>query len=245
MPRVYANRPVVAVSASTQADLEARGFQRNRLTRILNGVESPPPSSTRRSDFPLIVHLGRLKAYKSVDVLLHAMPQVLSVHPDARLAIVGQGPERAKLECLAWSLGLAGRVRFYGYLEKSLRNNLLARAWLTVCPSAFEGYGVVCVEANSWGLPVVAANVPGLRDSVRDGATGVLVPHGDSARLATEISSLIDDPVRREAMGLAGRSWAASHDWQQSAERFLEVVGGLVPVPAAAEPAPQLSALAG
>jgi glycosyltransferase involved in cell wall biosynthesis len=173
------------------------------------------------------------------------MPQVLATHPDARLAIVGQGPERPKLECLAWSLGLAGSVRFYGYLEKRLRNNLLGKAWLTVCPSAFEGYGVVCVEANSWGLPVVAANVPGLRDSVRDGATGVLVPHGDAERLATEITGLIDDPVRRQAMGSAGRSWAAAHDWQQSAERFLEVVGGLVPVPAAAEPAPQLSALAG
>jgi glycosyltransferase involved in cell wall biosynthesis len=245
MPRVYANRPVVAVSASTQADLEARGFQRGRITRILNGVESPPLASTRRSDFPLIVHLGRLKAYKSVDVLLRAMPQVLSVHPDARLAIVGQGPERPKLECLAWSLGLAGSVRFYGYLEKSLRNKLLGKAWLTVCPSAFEGYGVVCVEANSWGLPVVAANVPGLRDSVRDGATGVLVPHGDAERLATEITGLIDDPVRREAMGSAGRSWAAAHDWQQSADSFLEVVAGQIPVPAAAEPAPQLSALAG
>ncbi len=145
----------------------------------------------------------------------------------------------------AWTLGLAGSVSFYGYLEKSLRNNLLARAWLTVCPSAFEGYGVVCVEANSWGLPVVAANVPGLRDSVRDGATGVLVPHGNPARLATEISGLIDDPVRRAAMGSAGRSWAAAHDWQRSAKSFLEVVGAQVPVAAGAEPVPQLSALAG
>jgi glycosyltransferase involved in cell wall biosynthesis len=245
MPRVYANRPVVAVSASTQADLEARGFQRSRITRILNGVEPPPPPNGRRSEAPLILHLGRLKAYKSVDILLRAMPKVLAVHPDARLAIVGQGPERARLECLAWSLGLASSVRFYGYLEKSLRNNLLAKAWLTVCPSAFEGYGVVCVEANAWGLPVVAADVPGLRDSVRDGATGVLVPHGDVPRLSAEINALIDDPSRREAIGRAGRAWAAAHDWQRSAEMFLEVVGGLAPVPAAAEPAPQLSALAG
>jgi glycosyltransferase involved in cell wall biosynthesis len=245
MPRVYANCPVVAVSASTQVDLEARGFERGRITRILNGVELPPPSSTRRSDSPLIVHLGRLKAYKSVDVLLRAMPQVLAAHPDARLAIVGQGPERARLECLAWSLGLAGSVRFYGYLEKSLRNNLLAKAWLTVCPSAFEGYGVVCVEANSWGLPVVAANVPGLRDSVRDGATGVLVPHGNVGRLAEEITALIEDPARREAMGNAGRNWAAAHDWQRSAESFLEVIGGFAPVPATTEPAPQVTALAG
>jgi glycosyltransferase involved in cell wall biosynthesis len=194
---------------------------------------------------PLIVCLGRLKAYKSVDVLLRAMPEVLRRHPDARLAIVGQGPERARLEQLAWRLGLAASVRFYGYLEKQVRNRLLAQAWVSVCPSAFEGYGLVCVEANAWGVPVVAASVPGLRDSVRDGVTGVLVPHGDVRRLASEVTGLIDDPARRQAMGSAGRSWAASHDWQQSAERFLEVVGGLAPVPAAVEPAPQLSALAG
>jgi glycosyltransferase involved in cell wall biosynthesis len=246
MPRAYARGPVVTISGSSQADLEARGFAKDRITRVVPGVDLPQVSENIPSSAsPLIVCLGRLKAYKSVDVLLRAMPEILRSHPDARLAIVGQGPERAKLEQLAWSLGLAASVRFHGYLDKNVRNRLLARSWVSVCPSAFEGYGLVCVEANAWGVPVVAASVPGLRDSVRDGVTGVLVPHGDVRRLAGEITGLIDDPVRRKAMGMAGRSWAAAHDWQQSAERFLEVVGALAPVPVAAEPAPQLSALAG
>jgi glycosyltransferase involved in cell wall biosynthesis len=246
MPRAYARGPVVTISGSSQADLEARGFARDRISRVVPGVDLPESGTAiAASASPLIVCLGRLKAYKSVDVLLRAMPEVLRRHPDARLAIVGQGPERARLEQLAWRLGLAASVRFYGYLEKQVRNRLLAQAWVSVCPSAFEGYGLVCVEANAWGVPVVAASVPGLRDSVRDGVTGVLVPHGDVRRLASEVTGLIDDPARRQAMGSAGRSWAASHDWQQSAERFLEVVGGLAPVPAAVEPAPQLSALAG
>jgi glycosyltransferase involved in cell wall biosynthesis len=246
MPRAYSHSPVVTISGSSQADLEARGFARDRISRVIPGVDLPEAgTSVPTSASPLIICLGRLKAYKSVDVLLQAMPEILRRHPDARLAIVGQGPERPKLEQLAWRLGLAASVRFYGYLEKQARDRLLARAWVSVCPSAFEGYGLVCVEANAWGVPVVAASVPGLRDSVRDGVTGVLVPHGDVRRLAGEITGLIDDPARRQAMGNAGRSWAAAHDWQQSAERFLEVVGGLVPVPAAAEPAPQLSALAG
>jgi glycosyltransferase involved in cell wall biosynthesis len=246
MPRAYSRGPVVTISGSSQADLEARGFARDRISRVVPGVDPPDAgASIPASASPLIVCLGRLKAYKSVDVLLRAMPEILRGRPDARLAIVGQGPERPKLEQLAWKLGLAASVRFYGYLEKPVRNRLLARAWVSVCPSAFEGYGLVCVEANAWGVPVVAASVPGLRDSVRDGVTGVLVPHGDVRRLADEIAGLIDDPARRQAMGIAGRSWAAAHDWQQSAERFLEVVGGLAPAPAATEPAPQLSALAG
>jgi glycosyltransferase involved in cell wall biosynthesis len=247
MPRAYSDGPVVTISGSSQADLEARGFARDRITRVVPGVDLPEATgaTTPMSPSPLIVCLGRLKAYKSVDVLLRAMPEILRIHPDARIAIVGQGPERAKLEQLVWKLGLAASVRFHGYLEKQLRNRLLAKAWVSVCPSAFEGYGLVCVEANAWGVPVVAANVAGLRDSVRDGVTGVLVPHGDPRRLAGEINDLIDDPARREAMGRAGRSWAATHDWQRSAEAFLQAVGGHAPVPAAAEPAARLSALAG
>jgi glycosyltransferase involved in cell wall biosynthesis len=246
MPRAYSRGPLVTISGSSQADLEARGFARDRISRVIPGVDLPEAgTSVPTSASPLIICLGRLKAYKSVDVLLQAMPEILRRHPDARLAIVGQGPERAKLEQLAWRLGLAASVRFYGYLEKQARNRLLARAWVSVCPSAFEGYGLVCVEANAWGVPVVAARVPGLRDSVRDGVTGVLVPHGDVGRLAREITGLIDDPARREAMGVAGRNWAASHDWKDSAESFLDVLGGLEHVPAAAEAAPQLSALTG
>ena len=246
MPHAYARGPVVTISGSSQADLEARGFARDRITRVVPGVDVPEiGESIPSSASPLIVCLGRLKAYKSVDVLLRAMPDILRSHPDARLAIVGQGPERAKLEQLAWSLGLAANVRFHGYLDKNVRNRLLARSWVSVCPSAFEGYGLVCVEANAWGVPVVAASVPGLRDSVRDGVTGILVPHGDVRRLADEITGLIDDPARRDAMGRAGRTWAAAHDWQRGAETFLSVVGALAPVPVAAETAPQLSALAG
>jgi glycosyltransferase involved in cell wall biosynthesis len=246
MPRAYARGPVVTISGSSQADLEARGFARDRITRVVPGVDLPEAgTSIPTSKSPLIVCLGRLKAYKSVDVLLRAMPEILRRHPDARLAIVGQGPERARLEQLAWRLGLAASVRFHGYLEKQARNRLLAQAWVSVCPSAFEGYGLVCVEANAWGVPVVAANVPGLRDSVSDGATGILVPHGDIARLATAMNQLLANPVRREAMGVAGRAWAATHDWQRSAETFLQVVDGLVPVPASVDVAPQLNAVVG
>ena len=242
MPRVYSTGPIVTISGSTQAELEARGYERSRITRVVPGVDLPrPEQNVARSEAPLIVCLGRLKAYKSVDVLLQAMPQILRAHPQARLAIVGQGPERVRLERLAWSLGLAASVRFYGYLEKQQRDRLLARAWVSVCPSAFEGYGLVCVEANAWGVPVVAANVPGLRDSVTAGVTGVLVAYGDHARMAQEISDLIGDPVRRKSLGQAGRAWAATHDWQQSAESFLEVIGRQIPLPAEPEAIPQLA----
>jgi glycosyltransferase involved in cell wall biosynthesis len=225
MPRVYRENPVVAVSPSTLSELEIRGYDPAHMTIITNGVEVPSKEEIAdRNGTPLLLCLGRLKRYKSVDVLLRAMPAILAKFADVELSIVGQGPEREPLERLAWSLGLASKVRFYGYLPVEAKNNLLSRGWITICPSAFEGWGVVCLEASAWGRPVVAARVPGLRDAVIDGETGCLVPYGDSAALASQVITLLGDGQRREAMGCAGRNWAREHDWDTSAASFLKVV---------------------
>jgi glycosyltransferase involved in cell wall biosynthesis len=157
------------------------------------------------------------------------MPAVLRRFPETVLDIVGQGPERHRLERLTWSLGLASCVRFHGYVPNGMRDELIARAWVAVCPSAFEGWGIACVEASAHGIPVVASRVPGLEDSVRDGVTGVLFPSGDSEALAVELVALLGDPARRHAMGQAGRAWAAEHTWERSAAAFEAVVGGLLP----------------
>jgi glycosyltransferase involved in cell wall biosynthesis len=238
MPRVYRRNEIVAVSMGTRADLEAAGYESGRITIVQNGVDVPRAErEVKRSPAPLLLYLGRLKRYKSVDVLLRAMPQVLSRFPDAKLAIVGQGTDRERLERIAWNLGLAGSVRFHGYLDRRSRDEMLARAWVSVCPSAFEGFGVTCLEANAWGTPVVAANVPGLRDAVLDGQTGLLVPHGDSERLAMALSSLLGDPGRRLQLGMAGREWAAAHSHDLSAQLFLEKVRAIAAPSASSLPA--------
>jgi len=225
MPRVYRRSVMVTVSPSTFEDLRAHGYDPGRIVTVTNGVDVPEAKpGIHRSPSPVLIYLGRLKKYKSVDVLLRAMPDVLSYFPDASLAIVGQGTERDVLERLVWKLGLAKSVKFYGYLDKENRDRLLAMAWVAVCTSKFEGWGVVCLEANAHGTPVVASRVPGLRDAVQDGLTGVLVPYGNSERLAKEIVSLLGDPVRREAMARAGREWAAAHAWNRSADQFLKTI---------------------
>jgi len=240
MPHVYRRKTVVTVSPSTLSDLQAHGYDPERMMIVTNGVEVPNIAvQIERNGIPLLLYLGRLKRYKSIDVLLRAMPQVLSDFPNAKLAVVGQGPEREPLERLSWRLGLAEHVRFYGYVDKLSRDKLLAAAWLAVCPSRFEGWGMVCLEANAWGTPVVAARVPGLRDAVLDGVTGRLVPYGNSTRLADEVVALLADRQAREAMGQAGRAWAAEHSWERSARIFLNQimkVAGLLPISEAPGP---------
>lgn len=217
MPRVYRHTHVVAVSASTRSDLLSLGFDTDHITVVHNGVQPAPTSVAQPSVQPSLLCMGRLTPQKSVDVLIRALPAVLVKFPTARLDIIGQGPDRRRLERLAWSLRLADHVRFHGHMPGTVRDEIAARAWIAVSPSSFEGWGVTCLEAGARGLPVVASNVAGLRDAVRDGETGVLVPHGDPAALAVALVDLLGDPERRQQMGAAGRRWAALHSWERSA----------------------------
>jgi glycosyltransferase involved in cell wall biosynthesis len=223
MPRVYRKAQVIAVSESTRADLIDLGFPEHQIEIVHNGVHLPdvPPQPTLR---PTILYLGRLTRQKCIDVCLRAMPMVLRAYPDARLEIVGQGPDRNRLERLSWSLRLASSVRFHGYLMDGLRDAVAAQAWVAVCPSAFEGWGASAVEASARGLPVIASNVNGLRDSVRDGETGILVPHNDPVALAEALLELLGDRQRRGEMGAAGFHWASLHSWDNSAAQLRRIL---------------------
>jgi glycosyltransferase involved in cell wall biosynthesis len=228
MPRVYRGRQVVAVSASTKDDLGKLGFDASVISVVHNGVFPGPELDVRPSRTPAILCMGRLTPQKSVDVLIRALPAVLLEFPNARLDIVGQGPDRRRLEALAWSLRLAEHVRFHGYVAASTRDEIAARAWVAVCPSSFEGWGVICSEAGARGLPVIASNVAGLRDAVRDGETGVLVPHGDHGALAVALVGMLANPERRQRMGEEGRRWAALHSWDKSAGDLRTVLAAAV-----------------
>ncbi len=226
MPRVYKNCQVVSVSNGTKSDLVGLGFHESEVEVIKNGVLEPNIPQVPKSLRPAVFCMGRLKQQKSVDVLIKAVPHLLSVIGSVRVDILGQGPDRSRLEQLVTELGIDEYVRFHGYVSSLIRDQLAAQAWVAVCPSSFEGWGVVCMEASARGLPVVASNVPGLNESVRDGETGVLFPYGDSKSLASVLVDLLSDGDRRLVMGDAGRQWAQAHSWITSSERFLQLLKG-------------------
>lgn len=152
-----------------------------------------------------LLFVGRLTAQKGVDVLLRAMTRL---PPDETLTVVGDGPEGDALRALATSLGLADRVRWLGALPPREVAPCYARARALVVPSREEGLGLVAVEAQLSGTPVVAADSGGLPDVVRDGATGLLVPADDAAALATALRALRDDPSRAARLAHAGQAAA-------------------------------------
>src|SRR5690606_10178133 len=127
-------------------------------------------------DKHLIVHIGRLMRYKNVQTLLRAFALLRQDVPRARLVIGGDGNHRPALEAMARELNIADAVDFRGFVSEDEKLRLYNEAAVFVNPSLKEGWGLTSIEANACGTPVVAADSPGLRDSVVDHRTGLLVP---------------------------------------------------------------------
>lgn len=217
LARMYRGVPFQAISESTADDLVVRGIPRERIVVIPPGVDCLhyTPEPTARAATPTFVYLGRLKRYKGVDLVIRAFAQL--AQPDAVLEIAGSGDHRPALEALVRSLALGARVRFLGFVSEAEKLALLRRAWAVALASPKEGWGLTNVEAAACGTPVVASDSPGLRESVRNGETGYLVPHGDVPALAAAFQHLASSPDRVAAMGVRARQFAESFTWEQCA----------------------------
>ncbi len=229
VPWVFRSVPTIAVSRSTADDLERRGLPGDRISVIPNGVDVdhyvPDPEGGGRFPTPTLLYLGRLKRYKRVDLPIRALAAVVQEGLDCRMVVAGKGEDRPRLEGLVRELGLEDRVRFAGFVGEEEKLDLFRRSWVHVFTSPKEGWGIANLEAAACGTPTVASDAPGLRDSVRHGETGYLVPHADVPALADRIRELVLDPGRAEAMGRRAREFALQYSWDRTAdavERFLE-----------------------
>lgn len=185
---------------------------------------------------PVLVFAGRLVEKKGLADLLAAMPQVLTTQPDARLLVIGDGPLAPELRDQAKRLGIADAVEFLGSLPNAAVPEVLRRGRLAVlpfrpAPGDEEGLGLVAVEAMGCGLPVVAGDVPAIRDVIRHGHNGWLVPSADPAALASAILQLLGDPALAEQLARQGRHDALGRfDWAVVTERYRRLLSD-EPVP--------------
>ena len=218
IPRVYRGCEFTAISESTRDDLVGRGIPRARTRVIYCGIDSAfyTPAPAERAPTPLFAYVGRLKQYKGVELILRGFARLEA--PTARLEIAGTGDDRPRLEALAASLDLGDRVRFLGFVSEGEKRALLRRAWCVALTSPKEGWGITNLEAAACGTPVVASDSPGLRESVRDGDTGYLVPHGDVDALAGAFGRLAADPALVSRLGAAGRAFSESFTWDAAAD---------------------------
>jgi len=217
IPWCYKRVPFQAISESTADDLVARGLRREDVVVIPPGVsfEHYTPDASQRAAVPTFAYLGRLKKYKGVDLVIRAFARV--ARRDAVLEIAGAGDYRPRLEALADSLDLGKRVRFLGFVSETEKLALLRRSWAVALASPKEGWGLTNVEAEACGTPVVASDSPGIRESVRNGETGFLVPHGDIAALGAAMDRIAGSLPLVQEMGVRARAFAETFTWDRCA----------------------------
>ena len=220
LPWAYRRARFHAISDSTRDDLVTRGVSRERIEVLYPGVDATwyrPDPAVARAERPTFLYVGRLKRYKGVETALRALAEARRTRPEITLEIAGQGDDRARLEGVARRLRLDVAVRFLGFVSEEEKRRLLRRAWAVVFPSPKEGWGISNVEAAACGTPALASDSPGLRESVRHGETGYLVPHGDARALAERMLALAADPGLVARLGRGGRAFAETLSWERTA----------------------------
>ena len=224
IPLAYGGERFVVISESTRDDLVRRGIDPARITVVHCGLDHDAyrvDPVVGKSERPTIVFVGRLRRYKGLDWVMRTLPEVFARVPDARMAVLGDGPFGPELRRIAERVGVSGAVEFRGFVPMEEKVDALRRAWVLVQPSPKEGWGLTVVEAGACGTAVVASDGPGLHDSVRDGETGLLVRYGNRARLAEALVRVLTDAPLRERLAAAGVVWARRFNWPDCATRSL------------------------
>ncbi len=190
--------------------IEIERVPAQRIRFLANGIlaRAPTPGRDLRAELglgavPLLGAVGGLRAQKAYDVLFRAAVLLKQTHPDLRVLIAGEGPEKQKLEALILELGLGDTVTLLG--RRLDVPDLLAALDVAVCSSDYEGSPLSVMEYMEAGLPIVATRVGGVPDLIDDGVHGLLVDPGDPAQLARAVVDLLADPPRAAAMGARAR----------------------------------------
>jgi glycosyltransferase involved in cell wall biosynthesis len=215
---LYRRTPFLTISRSAREELVRDGVPSENITVEYLGVEPRKFARGTPADEPRLVFVGRLKAYKRVELLL----DVLEAVPQATLDVVGEGNHRPQLEAEIRRRELESRVCMHGYVDDETRARLYGRAWVNVTASQSEGWSLTVMEAALCGTPSAALAVGGLPESIVDGETGLLATNTEG--LARSVRNIVERPELRERLGDAAWRRARGFTWDRSATAFLEVL---------------------
>ena len=197
----------VALSDELIGELSAFGCPRGRIHRIASGMDLPPTVAPPGEAPPTVLFAGRLDAQKGLTGLLHAWRQVADRRPEARLVLLGDGPQRRELAALARSLGVTESVTLAGVVHDV--PDRLARSRAFVLPSVGEGMSSALLEAMAAGRAVIATRVSGSVEVIEDGRNGLLVAPNDRDGLAAALGRVLDEPGLADDLGRAAHETIA------------------------------------
>jgi glycosyltransferase involved in cell wall biosynthesis len=212
----------VTVSNSSKEGLESMGLK--KILIVPEGVSVTPLSRVPvKASTPLIVFVGRLKRHKLPQHAIEAFTIIKKEVPSAKLWIIGEGYLRKELE----KLGVKD-VTFLGHVKDELKFDILRQAHLILVPATLEGWGLVVTESNAMGTPAVAYDVAGLRDSIIDGKTGILVKDNSPESLARSAISLLNDQDTLSELSFNALSFSRNFSWDNTAQKFDKIIKGML-----------------
>lgn len=225
IPFFYKRVPIVSISESSRSDLIRRGIDSDKIRVDHCGIAQPTIEvDTRKPRGMRVAYVGRLEVYKNVDIMLRACAALVERFPDLEILVIGRGVARESLEALAVELGIDDRTRFTGFVSDRERDELIVQTRVCVCASEKEGWGLTIIESNALGTPVVATDADGLRDSVRDGETGYLVPSRDVDGFRSRIGELLENDELAVGMSERARAWSKNFDWDVAADAMIAAI---------------------
>lgn len=195
----------------------------HRTAVITFGIETFPDLSRIPPGRFTVSTVTRLVARKRVDHVIRAFGRLAAERPEARLVIVGDGPERPALTALVHALGISGLVEFTGAIDARAAREQMARSSVMALPSVREALGAVYLEAMSLGVPSLGTRGEAIEEHIEHGVSGILVPPGDEGALYAELRALAADSERARRIGEAGRKRfvAGPFSWRANAQSYL------------------------
>jgi glycosyltransferase involved in cell wall biosynthesis len=218
----YKNITTLTVSNSSKIDLEEMGLK--KVFVVPQGLNIRPLSNVKEKEAnPTVIFMGRLKKAKLPHHALQAFSIIKREIHDAKMGIIGNGYLREKLESFKMK-----DVTFYGYVSNEEKYELLSRAHIILVPAVREGWGLVVTEANAMGTPAIGYDVPGLRDSIRHGETGITVMEKTPAAMAQQAISLLRDSDRLSNYSRHALEFSRQFNWDNTANLFEKVLNNQI-----------------
>jgi glycosyltransferase involved in cell wall biosynthesis len=226
--RGYHHTPVLTISRSTEQDLRRLGFK-GPITVIPIGIEKVASPSQPKADTSTFLYVGRLAPSKRIGHMVQAVAQFRKATGVGTLWLVGSGSERYRqsLAKLARRLNVVESVVFFGRVSPQEKLRLMTEAHVLLMTSVREGWGLVVTEANACGTPAIVYDVPGLRDSVRNGETGLVVPPRPEELTAAMIR-LTSDPELYGRLSIEGNRWSSTFSNDEPAKQVSQALVRIV-----------------
>ncbi len=216
--QAYRRAPVITISRSTEKDLRNLGLG-GPITIIPIGIEHFGPAQSKKANTPTFLYVGRLAPSKRIGHMVQALAQFRQATGTGRLWLAGSGSDsyRRALANQAKSLNLEKDVVFWGRISEQDKHRLMTEAHALLMTSVREGWGLVVTEASACGTPAIVYDVAGLRDSVRDESTGLVVPPQPQC-LASAMIRLTADAGLYSRLAEEGRTWSGTFSFDTAAQ---------------------------